>query len=212
MIILIDNYDSFTYNLFHILRGMVPEVTVVRNDAFDPEEIRERDPAAVVISPGPGRPENAGGCLAFIHGSSGTIPILGVCLGHQALAAATGVPIIPAPELVHGKVSRIRHRNSPLFQGIPSPFSATRYHSLVVDPDRVRDAWRVTAATRDGTVMAIEHRTYPWVGVQFHPESVLTPYGPRIIGNFLRDYAKLDIPHTAFPPLRIPERKEKAHE
>ena len=192
MIVLIDNYDSFTYNLYHLLRVMYPDVRVIRNDAMPPDEVLVQKPTALFISPGPGRPEEAGMCLELIRKSAGTIPILGVCLGHQALAAATGYSVVHAPTLVHGKTSAIYHTHSPLYGGIPSPFQATRYHSLMVQiPDN--SPWNITAKTTDNVVMSIEHRDYPWVGVQFHPESILTRWGPRLVFNFLRKYAGLDV-------------------
>ena len=188
MILLIDNYDSFTYNLYHLLRRFAAAVRVVRNDAQTVEALLAESPERVVLSPGPGRPEQAGVCVDLLRRLPPHTPVLGVCLGHQALAVATGGTVGPAPTLVHGKTSVIHHRHSPLFRGVPNPFRATRYHSLAVEADSVRHAWHITAMSEDGVVMAMEHRERPWVGVQFHPESVLTDVGERILGNFFRYY------------------------
>lgn len=197
-IVLIDNYDSFTYNLYHLLRLMSGKVQVYRNNGFKIADLLAEKPRALVISPGPGRPKDAGLCLELIHASAGQVPIFGVCLGHQALAEATGVPIVHAPELVHGKTSLIHHTDSPLFADVPTPFHATRYHSLMVDAERIRNSWKVTAETENGIVMAIEHPNLPWAGVQFHPESVLTKWGPKIVANFLRHFAGIRVTE---PPL-----------
>ncbi len=203
MIVLIDNYDSFTYNLYHLLRVMYPDVRVIRNDAMQADEVLAQKPTVLFISPGPGRPEEAGMCLDLIRRSAGNVPIMGVCLGHQALASATGFPIVHAPTLVHGKTSAIYHTDSPLFTGIPSPFQATRYHSLMVEipPE---SPWNITAKTADNVVMSIEHRDYPWVGVQFHPESILTQWGPRLVANFLKKYAGMDVVEPE--PFTVDER------
>jgi len=189
MIILIDNYDSFTYNLYHLLVQMDPDVRVFRNDAISVGDVLDLRPDAVVISPGPGRPSEAGICIELIRRAGGRIPMLGVCLGHQAMAEATGGRVIHAPTLLHGKTSSIRHEGTPLFRDVANPFEATRYHSLAVDPDALPSDWAISAWADDGVVMAIEHRRWPMAGVQFHPESILTREGPRIVENFLRHYA-----------------------
>jgi len=186
MIFVVDNYDSFTYNLVQALARIDPDVTVARNDRFDPEDVVGRRPRAIVISPGPGRPEQAGRSLAMISAAERAgVPLLGVCLGHQALAAAHGGGVGRAPAPRHGKSSSVRHDGSPLFEGLSNPFDAGRYHSLVVDERTLPAELRVTAHSDDGLVMAIAHRTLPVYGVQFHPESVLTPEGERLIANFL---------------------------
>jgi len=189
MIILIDNYDSFTYNLYHLLVQMDPDVRVFRNDAISVGDVLDLRPDAVVISPGPGRPSEAGICIELIRRAGGRIPMLGVCLGHQAMAEATGGRVIHAPTLLHGKTSSIRHEGTPLFRDVANPFEATRYHSLAVDPDALPSDWAISAWADDGVIMAIEHRRWPMAGVQFHPESILTREGPRIVENFLRHYA-----------------------
>ncbi len=189
MIVLIDNYDSFTYNLYHLLVEMDPDVRVFRNDAISVEGVLDLRPNAVVISPGPGRPAEAGICIELIRRVGDRIPIFGVCLGHQAMAEATGGRVVHAPTLLHGKTSRITHEGTPLFHDVANPFEATRYHSLAVEAESLPSDWVVSARADDGVVMAIEHRRWPMAGVQFHPESVLTPEGPRIVANFLRHYA-----------------------
>ena len=186
MILLIDNYDSFTWNLAHRLGELGAEVRVRRNDAVTADEIAALEPAALVISPGPGRPEQAGVSVAVIRRFAGAIPILGVCLGHQALAVAFGGRVTRAVTPMHGKVSRVRHDGQGLFAGLGSSFEAGRYHSLVIAPDDipggfVADAW----AEDDGALMGVRHEAWPVFGVQFHPESVLTPVGQRILQNFL---------------------------
>jgi len=185
VILLIDNYDSFTYNLVQLLRESGAEVEVVRNDAESVDDLLARKPAGIVLSPGPGRPEGAGVCLELFAREE-RIPILGVCLGHQCLGAAFGAAVERAPELMHGKTSRISYRPDEIFEGLPNPFEATRYHSLAVPEETVPKALRAIAWTDDGTVMAIRHRELPYWGVQFHPESVLTPMGPVLLENFLR--------------------------
>jgi anthranilate synthase component 2 len=186
MIFVVDNYDSFTYNLVQAVGRIDPDVAVARNDRFDPAEVVARRPRAIVISPGPGRPERAGRSIEMIDaaGRAG-IPLLGVCLGHQALAALHGGSVGRAPAPRHGKSSRVSHDGSRIFDGVSNPFEAGRYHSLVVDEASLPAALRVTARSDDGLVMAIAHRTLPAYGVQFHPESVLTPEGERVIANFL---------------------------
>lgn len=185
MILVIDNYDSFTYNLVQYLGELGREVQVARNDALTLEQVRELAPEAIIISPGPGTPEDAGISLDLVRHLGPTTPILGVCLGHQAIGAAYGARIVRAGELFHGKTSSIYHRGEGIFTGIPNPFTATRYHSLVIAPDSLPDCLKLTAWTEDGTVMAVAHRSYPVVGVQFHPESILTSAGKQLLQNFL---------------------------
>ncbi|HEV2878886.1 MAG TPA: aminodeoxychorismate/anthranilate synthase component II [Candidatus Eremiobacteraceae bacterium] len=185
-VLIADNYDSFTFNLAQAFGSFGADVSVVRSDAIDPGSVLESPPHALVISPGPGRPEGAGASLDLIATLSGRLPILGVCLGHQAIGAAFGGRITGAPSIVHGKTSRITHEGGTLFEGVPSPFLATRYHSLVVDESSiVHSALRTIARSQDGLLMAIAHSEHPTFGVQFHPESVLTRYGARILRNFL---------------------------
>jgi anthranilate synthase/aminodeoxychorismate synthase-like glutamine amidotransferase len=186
MILIVDNYDSFTYNLVQAVGAIDPEVVVVRNDRFDPEEALDRRPDAVIVSPGPGRPENAGRTMPMIlEAERRGIPLLGVCLGHQAIGACHGAVVERAPQPRHGKSSSVRHDGTGLFQGIEAPFEAARYHSLVVREDTLPPEIAVTARSADGLVMALAHREKPVFGVQFHPESVLTPQGPGILANFL---------------------------
>src|SRR6202521_5931154 len=177
MLLLIDNYDSFTYNLYQYLSELGAEVTVVRNDAISVEEARLMKPDFIVISPGPGVPRDAGISVELVRALGPTVPILGVCLGHQAIAEAFGGVIKRAPELMHGKASDIHHDGSGVFAGLPSPFSAIRYHSLTAAPDSVPPSLEVTARTSTGIIMALRHREYPVHGVQFHPESILTEHG-----------------------------------
>ncbi len=184
MILIIDNYDSFTYNLVRLISTFRTDVDVVRNDCTTVAEIRKMDPEGVVISPGPGRPENAGICVQMIRELE-DIPVLGVCLGHQAIGFAFGGAIDHAPRLMHGKTSKIFHDQDPLFAGIKNPFDATRYHSLVLSHPVPEDLL-VTARTDDGVVMGIRHRTRPVQGIQFHPESILTRCGAAIVENWLR--------------------------
>ncbi|MCP4360800.1 MAG: aminodeoxychorismate/anthranilate synthase component II [Chloroflexi bacterium] len=184
MIIIIDNYDSFTYNLVQYLGEMGEEIQVFRNDQVTVEEIRALRPDHIVISPGPGKPDDGGISLAVLGEFGPTKPILGVCLGHQCMGQAYGGQIERAQRLMHGKTSSIYHNASGLFSGVPSPFQATRYHSLIVQ-EPLPDCLEVTAFTSQGEVMAARHKTYPTVGVQFHPESILTEHGRRILQNFL---------------------------
>jgi anthranilate synthase component 2 len=184
MILVVDNYDSFTYNLVQILSGFDADVRVVRNDALTVEEILAAKPDRLVVSPGPGRPEDAGVTCELIRRNE-RIPLLGVCLGHQALGAVFGGTVSRAPVLMHGKTSEIAHDGKGLFSGLPSPFTATRYHSLVVERNSVPAPLRITATTGDGLVMGLAHRTLPLVGVQFHPESILTKEGERLLKNFV---------------------------
>jgi anthranilate synthase/aminodeoxychorismate synthase-like glutamine amidotransferase len=186
MIFVVDNYDSFTYNLVQALGKLDPDVVVARNDRFEPAEALAAGPRAIVISPGPGRPENAGRSIAMIAAAeSAGVPLLGVCLGHQAIAAHHGGVVERAPVPRHGKSSRVDHDGRGLFDGIPRPFEAGRYHSLVVREDGLPPDLVVTGRSDDGLVMALAHRTRPVFGVQFHPESVLTGEGRKILRNFL---------------------------
>jgi len=184
-VLLIDNYDSFTYNLYQYLCELGAEVSVVRNDAIGVDEARQLKPDFIVISPGPGVPRDAGISVELIRALGPTIPILGVCLGHQAIAEAFGGVITRAPELMHGKASDIHHDGSGVFAGLPSPFSAIRYHSLCAAPEAVPDTLEVTARTNTGVIMAVRHRQYPVYGVQFHPESILSEHGKALLRNFL---------------------------
>jgi anthranilate synthase/aminodeoxychorismate synthase-like glutamine amidotransferase len=184
-VLLIDNYDSFTYNLYQYLCELGATVTVVRNDAISVDEARAMDPDFVVISPGPGVPRDAGISVELIRALGPSVPTLGVCLGHQAIAEAFGGVVTRAPELMHGKASAIHHDGSGVFDGLPSPFSAIRYHSLCAAPDAVPDSLQVTARTDSGVIMALRHRQYPVHGVQFHPESILTEHGKDLLRNFL---------------------------
>jgi para-aminobenzoate synthetase component 2 len=184
-ILVIDNYDSFVYNLVQELGELGADPVVFRNDAIDVAGIRSEAPDAILISPGPGRPEAAGISMAVIHELAGTFPILGVCLGHQAIGQAFGAVVGPAPTLMHGKTSSIHHQGQGVFAGLPDPFTATRYHSLVVDPSTIPDVLEVTARSTDGVIMGLRHRTLAVEGVQFHPESLLTPEGPSLLANFL---------------------------
>jgi anthranilate synthase component 2 len=184
-VLLIDNYDSFTYNLYQYLCELGAAVTVVRNDAITVEEARAADPDCVVVSPGPGVPRDAGVSVDLIRALGPSTPVLGVCLGHQAIAEAFGGVVTRAPELMHGKASLINHDGRGLFEGLPSPFSAIRYHSLCAAPEAVPDALEVTAWSDSGVIMALRHREYPVHGVQFHPESILTEHGKHLLRNFL---------------------------
>lgn len=185
MILIIDNYDSFTYNLVQYFGELGEEVKVVRNDKITLDEIAALAPQQIVISPGPGAPADAGISLDVIRTFGPTIPILGVCLGHQAIGQAYGAEIVRAPYLMHGKTSPVLHNGDPLFADLPSPFTATRYHSLVVQAEDLPDCLIVTARTEDGLIMAMRHQDYPVFGVQFHPESILTEGGKRMLQNFL---------------------------
>jgi len=185
MIVLIDNYDSFTFNLVHYFGGLGAEVDVHRNDRITAEEVIAADPDAIVLSPGPCTPKEAGICLDVIGKAGARIPIFGVCLGHQAIGQAFGADVVRAPAPVHGKVSEMQHEGRSVFRGINGPFTATRYHSLVVDRASMPPQLTITAETGDRLVMAIAHRTLPVHGVQFHPESIASEHGHTIIKNFL---------------------------
>lgn len=186
MLLLIDNYDSFTYNLVHALSVLDVAVEVERNDALTVSQALARAPTHIVISPGPCGPEQAGLCLDLIpEAAAARIPLLGVCLGHQSLGHAFGGNVIRAPEPIHGKVDEIHHKGEGLFRGLPSPFRATRYHSLILERASLPACLEVTAETDDGLIMAVAHRTLPLWGVQFHPESIATEHGDRVLRNFL---------------------------
>jgi anthranilate synthase component 2 len=186
MILLIDNYDSFSYNLYQLVGSVEPDITVIRNDDCTLEEIEAMNPEALILSPGPGRPADAGICIPAIKYFAGKLPILGVCLGHQAVCEAFGATISYAKELMHGKQKEIYKKGeSVLFTGLESPFPAARYHSLAAVPETLPKELTVTAESKDGEVMAVEHREYPIYGVQFHPESVMTPDGKKMIKNFM---------------------------
>lgn len=185
MILVIDNYDSFTYNIVQEMGEMGVEIEVARNDQISLDDIRAMRPDHIVISPGPGTPDDSGVSLDVLRYLGETTPILGVCLGHQSIGQVYGGVVSRAPHLMHGKTSMIHHNGNSMFEGIPSPFEATRYHSLIVQPDTLPDCLEVTARTEDGIIMGLRHKQFPVFGVQFHPESILTAHGPRILKNFL---------------------------
>ncbi|MEX2551736.1 MAG: aminodeoxychorismate/anthranilate synthase component II [Actinomycetota bacterium] len=185
-VLLIDNFDSFVFNLAQYLGTLGAEPLVVRNDASI-EHLKELRPDAIVISPGPGHPEDAGCCVRAIHEFAGRVPVLGVCLGHQAIGLAFGGKVVRAEKLMHGKTSTILHQSSGVFRGLPNPFTATRYHSLVIQPESLPAELEVTAVTSDGVIMGVRHRGHPIEGVQFHPESIMTPEGMALLNNFLEE-------------------------
>ncbi|MDE2756191.1 MAG: aminodeoxychorismate/anthranilate synthase component II [Acidobacteriota bacterium] len=186
MILVIDNYDSFTYNLVQYLGELGAEIVVYRNDHIDVAGVESSMPRKIVISPGPGVPDNAGVTLELIDRFAGRVPILGVCLGHQAIGQAFGGKVIPAPYLMHGKISQIHHDCKTIFQGLPDGFPATRYHSLMVEKESLPPCLEISASSADGLIMGLRHREFLVEGVQFHPESVLTTYGKQLLDNFLR--------------------------
>ncbi|MEC9347411.1 MAG: aminodeoxychorismate/anthranilate synthase component II [Pseudomonadota bacterium] len=185
MILLIDNYDSFTWNLVHYIGELGAEVVVRRNDHLSADEALASGCEGIVLSPGPGRPEDSGICLDVVRKAPASLPIFGVCLGHQTIGEAYGGTVLRAAQLMHGKTSVIRHNGDPMFEGVPEHFTATRYHSLIVDTAGFPDALMPTAWTDDGTIMALRHRTRPVFGVQFHPESIASEYGHRMLQTFL---------------------------
>jgi anthranilate synthase component II len=185
MILVIDNYDSFTYNLVQYFGELGGELCVVRNDQITLPDIRGMQPSHIVISPGPGDPDDGGVSLEVIDQLGATTPVLGVCLGHQCIGQVYGGVVKRAPQQMHGKTSLIYHDGDPMFAGLPNPFQATRYHSLIVEPQTLPDCLQVTARTDDGEIMGLRHKEYPVFGVQFHPESILTPDGIEILKNFL---------------------------
>ena len=185
MFLLIDNYDSFTYNLFHFLGELGAEVEVERNDAITVADALARQPEGLVLSPGPCDPDKAGICLELVTEAAVKLPILGVCLGHQAIGQAFGGQIVRAAAPMHGKLSAVKHDGAGLFEGLPAPFEATRYHSLTVERDSLPDCLEVSAETEDGVVMGLRHKELPIHGVQFHPESIASEHGHALLGNFL---------------------------
>lgn len=197
MILLIDNYDSFVYNLARYFERLGHATRVVRNTATDPQDVESLRPAAIVLSPGPCTPEQAGCTLELVRRLHDRVPMLGICLGHQTIAAALGGRVVRAKEPVHGRTSLVHHNERGVFTGLPSPLAGCRYHSLVVEEDSLPECLEVTAHCEDGTVMAIQHRTLPVVGLQFHPESILTEHGYPLLAAFLR-LARLATP-TALP-------------
>ena len=186
MLAVIDNYDSFTYNLVHCLGELGAECRVFRNDAIAVEEVMGLQPDGIVLSPGPGHPDGAGICLDLVKKAAGVIPLLGVCLGHQAIGQASGARIVRAPKLMHGKLSAIHHRGEGLFKELPQDFRATRYHSLTVERHSLPANLTVSAETHDGLIMGLTHRDYALFGVQFHPESIASEQGHALLANFLR--------------------------
>ncbi len=196
MLLLIDNYDSFTYNLFHYLGELGEEIVVCRNDGMSAAQALSMKPSSIVLSPGPCDPDKAGICLDLIKAANGRVPILGVCLGHQAIGQAYGGKIVRAPKPMHGKLSRIHHTGKSVFRGLPDDFSATRYHSLTVERASLPAALEITAETDDGIIMGLAHKTHPVHGVQFHPESIASEHGHALLKNFL-DIARLTQPAYA---------------
>lgn len=201
MILLIDNYDSFTYNIFQGIAKLGVAVKVIRNDKISLAEIEQMQPLGIVLSPGPGRPENAGICLDVIGAFSGKIPILGICLGHQAISLAFGGKVIPADQVVHGKETLIFHTRTGLYLNMPLPFEGARYHSLIVDRESLPKELIIEAESFDGVLMGIRHREHQTYGIQFHPESVLTPAGERLFKNYL-DQCEGFATGCAFQPYR----------
>ena len=200
MILLIDNYDSFTYNLFHYLGELGAEVKVVRNDEISAAEALGMKPEGIVLSPGPCTPNEAGICLEVIEQAAGQMPILGVCLGHQAIGQVYGGKVVRAPEPMHGKLSRVHHSGRSVFRGLNNDFLATRYHSLTIDPTSMPASLEVTATTEDGVIQGVMHKSHPVHGVQFHPESIASEHGHQLLKNFLdiaRDFARLPTPERA---------------
>ena len=188
MILLIDNYDSFTYNLAHYLGELGADVVVRRNDALNVQDAMAMKPDGILLSPGPATPDDAGICLALTAAAAETrTPLMGVCLGHQTIGQVFGGKVVRCHEIVHGKMGQIRHGGQGVFAGLPSPFEATRYHSLVVERDSLPDTLEVTAELEDGTIMGLQHKSLPIHGVQFHPESITSEHGHQLLGNFLKE-------------------------
>lgn len=185
MILMLDNYDSFTFNLVQYLGEMYPEIEVYRNDKITTDEIAAKKPAGIVISPGPCTPDDAGISLDIVRTLGAQFPLLGVCLGHQSIGQAFGGKVIRAPYLMHGKISEIRHDGKGVFAGLPNPFTATRYHSLIVERDSLPEELEISAWTEDGLIMGLRHKHYPIHGIQFHPESILTTVGKDLLKNFV---------------------------
>ena len=194
MLLVLDNYDSFTYNLVQLLGTLHADIRVVRNDAIDAAGVRSLAPDYLVLSPGPGNPDQAGNLLEIIRGAASVIPTLGVCLGMQAIGQAYGGQVVHAPALMHGKASPVRHRGEGILAGLPDPLEAGRYHSLVVDRATLPAELKPLAETEDGILMALQHVSHPVVGLQFHPESVLTPKGGQVLANFLNQYRAVEVP------------------
>ncbi len=194
MVLMIDNYDSFTYNLVQYLAELGVEVRVVRNDEINVGEVQALAPRAVVISPGPGAPERAGISLELIHRLAGPVPILGVCLGHQAIGQAFGGKVVRAKRVMHGKVSSVRHDGEGVFRGLPAEFSVTRYHSLAVERESLPACLKITAESEDGEIMGLRHRDFAVEGVQFHPEALLTEHGHRMLQNFIEGAGRRNEP------------------
>lgn len=188
MLLMIDNYDSFTYNLVQYFGELGQDVQVFRNDEIDLEKVAALKPKHIVISPGPCTPNEAGISVPLIREFAGKIPLLGVCLGHQSIGQAYGGKIVKAKTLMHGKTSLINHKNEGVFKGLPNPYTATRYHSLVIERESLPDCLEITAWTDDNEIMGIKHKTLPVEGVQFHPESVLTEHGHKLLENFIKAY------------------------
>ena len=187
MLLLIDNYDSFTYNLVHYLGELGADVVVKRNDALDVQQAMAMRPEAIMLSPGPCEPAQAGICLAMVHAAAETKPpLIGVCLGHQAIGEAFGGKVVRCHEIVHGKMGTMQHKGKGLFANLPSPFEATRYHSLIVERESLPDCLEITAELEDGTIMGLQHRELPIHGVQFHPESIRSEHGHQMLENFLK--------------------------
>ena len=188
MILLIDNYDSFSYNLYQMVGSIDPDIKVIRNDEMTVEQIEALNPSRIILSPGPGRPENAGVVPEVIDKLKGKFPILGVCLGHQAISMVFGATVTYAPRLMHGKQSEVKiDTEDKLFKGLPERIKVARYHSLIADPSTIPDELKVTAVTDEGEIMAVTHKKYPIYGLQFHPESILTPEGKTILNNFIKE-------------------------
>lgn len=188
MILLVDNYDSFSYNLYQLIGEIEPNIKVIRNDEMTVDEIKELNPDRIILSPGPGRPENAGIIIEAVKTLGQTIPILGVCLGHQAICAAFGATVTYAKKLMHGKQSDVKFdTDCPLFRGCPEIAPVARYHSLAADADTIPEELKITALTTEGEVMAAQHKDYPIYGVQFHPESIMTPDGKQMLRNFIKE-------------------------
>lgn len=185
MILVIDNYDSFTYNIVQLMGQLGADLRVVRNDQLTLDDVKALNPSHIVISPGPGTPDDGGVSLDVIREMGAITPVLGVCLGHQCIGQAYGGIVKRAPQLMHGKTSMVHHDGDPLFAGVPNPFEATRYHSLIVEESTLPESLTVTARTSSGEIMALRHKTHPVVGVQFHPESILTAYGTQMLKNFI---------------------------
>ncbi|SHM29591.1 anthranilate synthase, component II [Caldanaerovirga acetigignens] len=185
MVLIIDNYDSFTYNLYQYIREIYPRVEVARNDEVSPEQILGSGAKGIVLSPGPGRPEEAGICVELVRKAAGRIPIIGICLGHQAIGYSFGAKVVKADKILHGKTSLVVHEGKGILKGLKSPVRVARYHSLVLDENSIPPELEVTAKTLDGTIMAIMHKHFPLFGIQFHPESIMTEYGKEILRNFI---------------------------